>query len=53
MPLPKPKKRTYHGEGTFRSPESVIGYIKRHKNIYDRCNIDKEVIRWNLKSINM
>jgi hypothetical protein len=41
MPLPKPKKRTYHGEGTFRSPESVIGYIKRHKNIYDRCNIDK------------
>jgi hypothetical protein len=35
------EKQTYHGEGTFRSPESVIGYIKKHRNIYDRCNIDK------------
>jgi len=35
------EKQTYHGEGVFHSPEAVINYIKRHKNIYDRCNINE------------
>jgi len=35
------EKQMFHGDGTFHSPESVIKFIRKHRNIYDRCNISQ------------